>query len=446
MDEIDLKELLQLLKKRALFIAFITILCTGISGVVSFYIFAPVYQTYTTLMIGRPQEYAGKIEYDDVLLNQKLVSTYGEIVKSRIIADELIEKLKLNLTYEKLGKKINVTLLKDTEIIKISVKDKDRKMAAKIANEIAGVFIKYVAQIMHIENIQIIDKAEVPLKPIKPRPIINMIVTFIVASMISTCAVIIREYLDNTIKSSEEIEKKFNLPVVGIVPKLLKAQGNNSKNNDKIIIHKDQNPLIIEAFRTLRTNIQFSGIDKALKNILITSSIAAEGKTVTSINLAYSISRTEKKVILIDCDLRKPKIHDYFDILNSTGLTTALATKIDYKNFIQVIYEGKLDLLTSGPIPPNPSELLGSKRMQLLLERVKQDYDVVILDSPSAGIVTDAAVLSTKVDGTIFVCEVGRTEMEEVNTAKAALENVNANIIGVILNKVAIEKGTYYYE
>lgn len=213
---------------------------------------------------------------------------------------------------------------------------------------------------------------------------------------------------------------------------------------DIAMIHKDPKSIYGEAYRTLRTNIQFSGIDRTLKSVVITSSIAEEGKTTIAINLALSISQIDKKVILIDSDLRKPKIHKELNLLNLWGLTSVLAENSDYKLFVQSLNGEKLDVLTSGPIPPNPSELLGSKRMQLLLENMKEDYDMIIFDSPPAGVVADAAVLSTIVDGTILVCAVGKTEIGAIKATKVSLDKVNANIIGVVMNKVPIKKGQYY--
>lgn len=210
------------------------------------------------------------------------------------------------------------------------------------------------------------------------------------------------------------------------------------------ILDKDPKSLLREAYRTLRTNIQFSSIDKSLKSILITSSVAAEGKTTISINLAHAISQIDKRVILIDADLRRPMIHKTLELSNLTGLTTVLIESIDYGAYVQTFSGGNLDILTSGPIPPNPSELLGSRRMQLFLERIKEDYDMVIIDSPPVGMVTDAAILSTIVDGTILVCLTGRTEINVIKATKSALDKVNANIIGVVMNQVPIEKGKYY--
>ncbi|MDD3704656.1 MAG: Wzz/FepE/Etk N-terminal domain-containing protein [Clostridiaceae bacterium] len=220
MEEIDLKKLFLILRKRLWVIILVTTLCTAASGLISYFILQPEYLTFTTLMIGRPQEYKEKMEYNDVLLNQKLVSTYGEIAKSRVVAKEWMSNLGLSLTYEELDKKIDVTLVKDTEIIKITVKDKQGEAAAQIANEIAKVFMKHVARIMNIENIQVIDRAEVPLKPEKPKPAIYMLIASVLSIMLSIFFIFVYEYFDNTVKTQEEIENYFMLPVLGVIPKV----------------------------------------------------------------------------------------------------------------------------------------------------------------------------------------------------------------------------------
>lgn len=220
MEEKDVRDLFLILRKRLWIIVLITVLCIATSGLISYYVLEPEYQTYTTLMIGKPQEYKQEIEYDDVLLNQKLVSTYGEIAKSRVVAKEWMSNLGLDFTYEELDKKIDVALVKDTEIIKIIVKDKDGKAAVQIADEIANVFMKHVARIMNIENIQIIDKAEIPLTPYKPKLAVNMLLAFALGIMISIFSIFIHEYFDNTVKTQEDIEKYFMLPVLGVIPKV----------------------------------------------------------------------------------------------------------------------------------------------------------------------------------------------------------------------------------
>lgn len=212
-----------------------------------------------------------------------------------------------------------------------------------------------------------------------------------------------------------------------------------------IITYENPKSPVSEAYRTLRTNIQFSNIDKNIKSIVMTSTGPGEGKSTTSANLAVTMAQNNKKVLLIDCDFRKPRVHKYFGISNSKGVTSILSEDLDYKEVLHSTDIGSsLDVLTSGPIPPNPSELLGSKKMKSFLEMVEEDYDMVLIDSPPVGMVTDAAVLSTIADGVILVCAVGQAIIEAVQNAKALLQKVNANILGVVLNKVPVGEGRYY--
>lgn len=221
---------------------------------------------------------------------------------------------------------------------------------------------------------------------------------------------------------------------------------------ESLIFFRDPKSPVSEAYRTLRTNIQFSGVDKALKIITITSSDAGEGKTTIICNLAITMALSGKKVILIDADLRKPRVHSKFMISNETGLTNILAQKKPLESVIKTASVKDLDIITSGPIPPNPSELLQSESMGNFLEDLKKKYDYILLDTPPVGMVTDAAILAAKSDGIILVVTSGKTHIDEAKRAKQLLLNVDAKILGVVLNKVnRYEKGYYqkyyrYYE
>lgn len=220
MEEIELREYFYILWKRAWIIVLITVLSVATSGIISFFVLEPEYQTYATLMVGKPQSSEDTIEYSDVLLNHKLVTTYGEIAKSRIVSKEVIENLGLDLTPEALRGKVNVTLVRDTEIIKIEVTDKNPELAAKIANELSNVFMKHVVKIMKIENVQVIDRAEVPVSPVKPKPMLNMAIAGVLGVMISVFIIFFLEYLDNTIKTPDDVERYLELPVIGMIPKI----------------------------------------------------------------------------------------------------------------------------------------------------------------------------------------------------------------------------------
>lgn len=222
MEEIELRELFYIIMKRFWIIALITILSVVTSGIVSFFVLTPEYQTYTTLMVGKPKDYNEEIKYQDILLNQKLVNTYGEIAKSKAVTREVIENLGLDISSSALGKKMSVSLVRDTEIIKIQVNDTNPEMAAKIANEIATVFMKHVSSIMKIENVQVIDKAEVPVNPYKPNKMLNIAIAGVLGVMISVFIIFFLEYLDNTLKTPNDVERYLDLPVIGMIPKISK--------------------------------------------------------------------------------------------------------------------------------------------------------------------------------------------------------------------------------
>lgn len=436
MEELSLMEYIYIIQRKFWVIALITVISVIISGVVSFYVLVPEYETFTTLMLSKPNTgmvVNEAIQYNDVLLNQKLVLTYEQIAKSRLVSNEVIKNLGLNLTPEQLGKKVKVSLVEDTEIIKIVVNDNDPELAARIANETAQVFKKNIAIIMKIENVQVIDKAEVPINPAKPRPMLNIAIAGILGIMISLLLVFLLEYMDNTIKTPSDIESYLNTPVIGMIPKSF-----------ELPIHNNPKSPTSEAFRTLRTNIQFSNIDKNIKSIVITSSGPAEGKSTVVSNLAITMAQIDKKVLLIDADLRMPRIHKIFSTPNFDGLTTVLAEELDYKDVIVSTVMDNLDILTSGPIPPNPAEILSSNRMKAFFKKVNGDYDMVLLDTPPIGAVTDAAVLATECDGVILVCAINQTVIKASVNAKELLRKVNANILGIVLNKIPLKKGGYF--
>lgn len=217
--------------------------------------------------------------------------------------------------------------------------------------------------------------------------------------------------------------------------------------DNSLIAHSQPKSPIAEAYRVLRTNIQYSSIDNPLKTMVITSSGPGEGKSTTGANLAITFVQSGNKVLLLDADLRKPKIHKIFGLDNTYGLTNILVKKDEYYNYIKKGPIEGLDIITCGAMPPNPSELLGSKQMKQLMHKFREDYDIVILDAPPVGTVTDAALLSTIVDGTILVASSGVVEIDNLKRAKELLLKVNANIIGVVMNKLSKNSkgGSYYY-
>ena len=210
------------------------------------------------------------------------------------------------------------------------------------------------------------------------------------------------------------------------------------------IVEQEPKSIVAEAYRTLRTNIQYSSFDKEIRSIVVTSSEPGEGKSTVTGNLALSFAQDEKSVILIDCDLRRPTVHKNFKLSNEAGLSEVIVGKAKLEDAIQP-YNENLHVITSGKIPPNPAEMLSSNVMTNLIKALKEKYDMVILDSAPLQAVTDAQILSTKVDGTVFVVRAERTKIDSVKESKSLLDQVGANIVGTVLHATTATKGKYYY-
>lgn len=222
MEEISLKEVLFILKKRIKLILSLFLIAVLLSSIISIFVLDKEYQANTTLMVGRPKDYVSdaNIQYNELLLNQKLVSTYGELIKTRAVAEEVINNLNLDLSYEQYKEKVNVSLVKDTELIQIIVKDNDPSVARIITDETANVFMDKVQEIMKVDNVHVIDKAEIPTQPVSPNVILNIAVAAVLGLMIGVFLSFLLEFLDNTIKTPEDVEKYLNLPVLGSIPKV----------------------------------------------------------------------------------------------------------------------------------------------------------------------------------------------------------------------------------
>jgi capsular exopolysaccharide synthesis family protein len=215
---------------------------------------------------------------------------------------------------------------------------------------------------------------------------------------------------------------------------------------DHLITVADPRSPVSEAYRTLRTNLDFSSLDKPLKTMLVTSAGPEEGKSTVLANLAVTTAQTGRKVILVDCDLRRPTLHNMFNLKNDAGLTTMVVDDAAMESPpLQNTWVEGLRLVSSGPLPPNPSELLGSRRMEEIVAALLERADVVLFDAPPVVAVTDAAVLATKVDGVLLVINAGGTKRDYARAAKARLEKVNANLLGAVLNNVRFDVSLHRY-
>ncbi len=296
-------------------------------------------------------------------------------------------------------------------------------------------------------NVVIIDPAIRPLEPSKPNRKLIVIIGLILGMGIGFGFAFIRDFIDNTVKTPEDIQKK-NIPVLGWIPKI---EGIAENKEFEFIIAKKSDSIYSEAFRALRTKIQFAKIDKhRINTIHVTSSTPSEGKTTVSVNIAGSFAQTNRKTVIVDCDLRKPRMHKVFGGQRYPGFTDYFLGNIDFDAIVNKSELPNLDYIAAGTIPPNPSEILGSDQMIAFIEKLKDIYDLVVIDSPPIIAVTDSEILSRIADATILVAAAGETDSELLGKASELLQHENKSFIGVVLNKFSYRSGygsyyKYYY-
>jgi len=297
-----------------------------------------------------------------------------------------------------------------------------------------------VTEGLEVTNIVVVDPARIPEHPIKPKKLQNILLALIIGLTLGIGLAFFLEYLDNTIKTPEEVERYLKIPFLGVVGTFPPDATETTKK--EIIAHTAPRSTIAEAFRTIRTNLLFSSPDQEKRVFLVTSASPQEGKTVLTANIAISFAQTGKTVLLVDADLRKPRIHELFGVERSSGLSNYL---VGQETTIRTTEIPNLKLLTSGTLPPNPAELINSQKMKDFIQMAKERFEIIILDSPPVLSVADAAILSNLVDGVIFVVKASTTPRPPIQHALHQLTEVNARIFGCILNAVDFEKENYYY-
>ncbi|MCB0207894.1 MAG: polysaccharide biosynthesis tyrosine autokinase [Anaerolineae bacterium] len=293
-------------------------------------------------------------------------------------------------------------------------------------------------------QLTIIEPAQLPYSPISPDVQTNVVLAAAVGFALAFGAALLLEYLDNTVKTSDDLTAlSIGLTNLGTIKDI-----EGSTFNDKLISSQDMFSPITEAYRQIRTNIQFAAIDRPAQSIMVTSSNPSEGKTTTSANLGIIMAQADLKTIIVDADLRRPSLHKIFQVPNLSGLTDLLSSNnIDIDTQLKDTSIENLKIITSGPLPPNPSEILGSQKMMQMLQQLERIADVIIFDTPPVLAVTDALVLSKRVDGVIMVARSKKTRRDTLRESLERLNHVGAKLLGGILNGVSgKDKGTHYYQ
>ncbi len=469
----------------------------------------PVYSATVTLLINHAPSFGfANSDYTSLLTSERLARTYSELLRTPKVLGPVADKLGLS----KLPV-VQVQLVRDTQLLRVSVEDTDPALAAAIANTVAQVFkdmneaqqlSRYTAlkdsltnQIQQVEkdvattqveidslrgplspseearraqlqttlaqyrsnntslmnnltqvrlaemqatnSVSVAQEAEAPIAPVRPRTLTNTALAAVVGALLALGMAFLIEYLDDTIKTPDDVEQVAQAPTLGLIARI-----EGGEPTKLITAHAPRSP-ISEAYRVLRTNIQFGSVDKPLSSLLVTSGNPTEGKSTTAANLAVVMAQSGKRVVLVDSDLRRPVQHKYFGLSDQRGLTTALMDgQAPVEEYLQATEIDNLRVMSSGPLAPNPAELLGSQRMAQVLDELKQHADILILDSPPVMVVTDPVLLARQVDGTLLVVDAGNTRRAVLARALDALRAANARLLGVALNRISTSRSGYY--
>jgi len=290
----------------------------------------------------------------------------------------------------------------------------------------------------------VVDPAAPPSEPAGPRVLLATLIAAAIGFLVALGVVYLLDYLDDRLKTSDDVENVLGLPTLGMITKM--RGGNERGEMYRLATLLYPRSPAAESYRSLRTNTEFASVDAQTRSVLVTSSVPGEGKTTTATNLAVAMAQAGQKTILLDADFRRPGVHKVFNLSNTAGLSTLL--RRDQTPVLQTVQETEQDdllVITTGPLPSNPAELLRSKRMAAVLQELTVMADFVVIDSPPVQAVTDAVILSSITDGTLLVIDAGRTHRGTAAAAREALAKTGARVLGVVLNRMD-SKSAYSYD
>lgn len=440
----DFKDLLRTARRRWLTIALLFIL--GLLGAGAYtYSQTPQYQSTARVFISTNTSGTSQDSVSAGTFALLRVQSYANLANSREVTQRVISRLNLNLTPTQLSRKISATVTDQTVIIALTARDPSPANAQSIAKAESEEFTAYLAEIESPTSTgpspikaTIVDPASYSATPSSPKPVLNLLIGGLLGLLLGSAFALLRELLDNTVSTAEDIEAATSSPLLASI------LYDTDVSKHPLLTDTGSHSARAEAFRLLRTNLQFLDLDTRPRALVITSAVPSEGKTTTATNLAIALAQTGLRVLLIDGDLRRPKVASVLGLERSVGLTTVLVGRSELQDSIQKHTDSGIYFLASGPIPPNPTEVLQSRAAQELFDRVSQMFDMVIIDGPPLLPVSDAAIIARDVDGAILVVRHGKTTKEQLSQAAMRLEQVDANLFGVAVNMTP-KRGGYGY-
>jgi capsular exopolysaccharide synthesis family protein len=442
----ELRDYLRAVRKRWWLVAGSVIVALGASTLITT-LTPPTYSASVTFFVGAQTKGGVSDAYQGGLFSQQRIKSYADLLTSDRLAQAIVDHDPVGLTSEQVRESITAAAVPDTVLLQATVVDRDRTRALRLSQELAKQFVALV------QKLETPPGSEVPAvwveavtgpaladEPVSPTPVRNTGLALVLGLVLGIGAAILRETLDTSVKTPQALAESTGAAVLSTIPVDSRAK------RAPLIVAGSAGSVRAEALRQLRTNLQFVNVDEPARAIAVTSAVPGEGKTTTACNLAIVFAEAGRRVVIVDADLRRPRVAEYLGLEGAVGLTNVLAGQTTVDDALQPWGASGIFVLAAGSIPPNPSELLGSRHMTSLLESLRDGFDVVIVDTPPLLPVTDGAIVATVVDGTVMVFRCGRTTATQTRSAADALAAVDARVLGCVLNMVPRRNsGTYTY-
>ena len=445
-----IRDFLRMLRARWLIIAATTAVGVG-AAIALTMLTTPLYASSTKLFVSTTNGGSVDALYQGNLFSQQRVVSYTDLLMGETLAKRTIDKLGLDMTPAELEDRVTATAKTDSVLIDVTVVDESPVRARDIADGLSDEFVALVRELETPQDgtapdarVVVEQRASVSNQPVSPKPIRNVGIGLGAGLLIGLGLAYLRDRLDNTVKDRETLEDITGVGLVGSIPldKELRTQ-------PAITFDTDNSP-IAEAFRKLRTNLQFLAVDNPPRVIVVTSSVPNEGKSVTAINVALALAEGDQNVVLVDGDLRRPRLDKYLELIGSVGFSTVLAGRASLDEVLQKTRFPRLHVLASGAVPPNPSELLGSMSAKKILAQLRARFDYVVVDSSPLLAVTDAAILAADAEGVLIITRYGQTTRDQLGHSVENLRDVGAPLLGAIFTMTrtggnsSYSYGSYY--
>jgi capsular exopolysaccharide synthesis family protein len=439
----DLRDYLQVMRRRWRIVACGFFVVLAVAAVMTIRT-TPQYESQAQVFIST-QDSSGENAYQGGMFSSQRVTSYASLVTSRDLANRVIDELGLDLTPAELAAKVTAQVVPETVLLTLTVRDSNPEFAQDLAQGYTEELSKLVDELETppgkrepVLKATTVESADLPSSPVEPNAVRNLGLGAVLGLLVGIGLAALREILDTSVKTAEDVAAQAHTSVLAWI-------GHDPHTQSKPLV-SDLGPHEprVEAYRVLRTNLQFIDVDAPNKAFVVTSALPGEGKTTTAVNVALTLAMAGSRVLLVDGDLRRPRLAGLLGLEGMIGLTSVIVGSVDLDTAIQHHPSG-LEVLTSGPVPPNPAELLQSQSTTDLIAGLRDRYDVVIFDAPPLLPVTDAALLSSATDGALIVVRHSHTSRDQLHGAYERLAQVGAQPLGVVLNRVPRKKGAGGY-